>query len=205
VHQQFHQGRALQFGKGRSPPLIASFFARSVYLFGVGQAEANPIEGDQTQASITGRSADSGNRTQHSLQQISKHFEGQSLSAFAQSAFGHLDSQQPEQMFAEGSSQTHGEMKNQTGQQLTSIQHTGWPARCVFALFEAVEFIPPDPLQQQSQESATISARDLSGFDASARSRFPPSSSLFCTADRGFGVMRFGVIDFVTFRMLMHP
>src|SRR5580765_7836878 len=73
-------------------------------------------------------------------------------------------------------------------------------ARSVFALIEAVELLPPDPLPQQGQESAAIIAQNLIELGVSAGTWFARSSFLCAPV-----VGRLGRTRSPMFRMLMHP
>jgi len=115
VQHQLHQGGARQFGKGRFAPPTAPFAAALRDLGCVGQAEAHPIEGHQTQAQIKGLSRGLFNRSKPAPPQLFEDFKGQGLTPFAQGAFSHLDSEQPEPMLAQGAGETDGEMEEDAG------------------------------------------------------------------------------------------
>jgi hypothetical protein len=116
VPHQLHQSRALQFGKRGSPLLIAALLALGFYWLGVRQTEADPVDRHQPPSAKEPLRIGSGNRPKHSPQQLGKDLEGQGLSAFTETAFGHLDSQQTKQMFPKTASPTDRTMKHQPDQ-----------------------------------------------------------------------------------------
>jgi len=81
-----------------------------------------------------------------------------------------------------------------------ALRATEGLARSVFALIEAVELLPPDPLPQQGQESAAIIAQNLIELGVSAGTWFARSSFLCAPV-----VGRLGRTRSPMFRMLMHP
>jgi hypothetical protein len=123
--------------------------AALIDLRGIGHAEPDPIQGDQTQAPVKSLWAHLGQWAQDPLEEFFEHDKGQGLPPLTEIAFAHGDAQQPKQMFPQSASPSHRVMEEDGGQQLASTQDLNGATGSVLALLESIEIGPVDSLQEQ--------------------------------------------------------